>query len=421
MTFADWMTLSRQDAAAASRQFYARVRALPEAQQSAQFAWLAPEPLLTATFARQAVTRGPLAGVPYLLKDLFPVRGIPLRAGSTFLPEVLPVPTQDCHLVRALQEAGAVLAGVTHLHEFAYGLTGENPHYGEVTQARFPDRTSGGSSSGSAAAVAAGVAPLAIGTDTGGSIRVPAAFCGLYGFRLTPHHPWIADAFPLARSFDTSGWFTRTASDMTWAIRALIGLRRSDRKLRGVFLDFDGWTTAEPEVAAAVHAAGPAVAEPADAATRAELLHGFKGTTEAYAVLQSLEALEVHRPWLDAYQPRYSPTVWQRIERARHWTEDQVLRARAKLAATHLLWSKFFLTFDYLVLPTTPFPALRAHELSLENRNRLLDLTTPASLGGLPVLTLPVALPSGLSTGLQVVVNHPQSPVIDFVLGSRPD
>ena len=130
-------------------------------------------------------TRAPLRGVPYFLKDLFDLAGTKTRAGARFLSEVRPLPAQDAAIVQAFRRCGAACAGKTHLHEFAFGLTGENPHYGDCTHPRFPGRTTGGSSSGSAAAVAAGIVPLATGTDTGGSIRVPAAFNGIWGHKPT--------------------------------------------------------------------------------------------------------------------------------------------------------------------------------------------------------------------------------------------
>ena len=416
MTFADWHRLGLRDPAASAKTLLNRLTALPADQRRAIVAWSTPEPALMATIARQIAMGGPLAGVPFLVKDLFPVRGVPMHAGSSFLAEVRSTASSDSSLVKALETAGAVLGGTTHLHEFAYGLTGENVHWGDVQNPLALDRISGGSSSGSAAAVAAGIVPLALGTDTGGSIRVPASFCGLFGLRLTPHHPWIADAFPLAPSFDTAGWFTRTAGDMRRAVEALIGVRAHERPLRGVFLGFDDWVPADPDVATQVNANARRMAPDADAMTKGELLQVFRGTTEAYAILQSIEAFNVHRGWLDLHRDRYSSEVWQRIDRGRHWRAEQEENARIKLASVRLLWTKFFLTYDFLVLPATPFPALRKAVCTLENRNRLLALTTPASLGGLPVLTLPIPLQTGLSAGLQVVVNSATSPVISWAL-----
>jgi len=225
MTIREWQQLSPE---AAAREVHARVRTrLPPAQQRAAIASLASEAVLTEQF-RLAPCDRPLSGVPFFAKDIFDVAGEAMLAGSTFLPEVRATPKQDGAFVHAVRETGAVLAGRTHLHEFAYGITGENPHYGDVAHPRFADRTTGGSSSGSAALVAAGIVPLALGSDTGGSVRVPAAFCGLFGFRLTPRDAWIRDAFPLAPSFDTAGWFTASAEDMRLTIGALVGLGTDD-------------------------------------------------------------------------------------------------------------------------------------------------------------------------------------------------
>ncbi|HRE83362.1 MAG TPA: amidase family protein [Opitutaceae bacterium] len=420
MTFADWSHLGLSHPEKAAHLVRERAATLPAPQQKAVLAWLPTHEALVEAFTRARDYSSPLAGVPYLLKDLFPVRGVPTRAGSAFLPDVRPTPTQDSALVQTLGAAGAILAGTTHLHEFAYGLTGENVHWGDVAHPRFPDRTTGGSSSGSAAAVAADIVPFAMGTDTGGSIRVPAAFCGLHGVRFTPHHSWIADAFPLARSFDTAGWFTQTAEDMATALTVLMKPETAVKApSRGVFLDFDGWLEADTDVRNAYRPAAERLASRADEETRQELLHAFTGSTQAYAVLQSVEAFDVHRDWLDLLKGKYGAEVWQRIDRGRRWTDEQLESAQAKRATIHLMWTRVFQTYDYLILPATPFPALRKSECTLENRNRLLALTTPASLGGLPVLTLPLELPSGLSSGLQVIVNSNHSPVFSSVLNER--
>ena len=410
MNFADWQQLSPS---AAARELRRRVATLlSPAQQRAALALVLPEDKLTAGFAA-AMPSGPLTGVPYLAKDLFDAAGLPTYAGSMFLPEVRKTQSRDGAFVRSMGDVGAVLAGKTHLHEFAYGITGENPHYGDCEHPRFPGRTTGGSSSGSAAAVAAGIVPLALGSDTGGSVRVPAAWCGLYGFRLTPRDAWISDAFPLSRSFDTAGWFTANATDMRLATSALIGLRTIQRSLRGCYLDMPGVAT---EVAVACRRAAERLAPPADAATHDDLIHGFSPAVDAYHTTVAVEAWEIHRSWAERFRDRYDPVVWARLNRVHALTSTQRDAAQLGLTTVRILWTKFFLTYDFLILPATPCAALTKAECTLENRGRVITLTAPASLGGLPVLTIPVTLPSGLSTGLQIIVNHPQSPVINWAL-----
>ena len=309
--------------------------------------------------------------------------------------------------------AGAVLAGKTQLHEFAYGITGENPHYGDCEHPRFPGRTTGGSSSGSAAVVAAGIVPLALGSDTGGSVRVPAAFCGLYGFRMTPRDRWISDAIPLAPSLDTAGWFTANAADLRATLDALVGRRTSQREPRGCYLALPGL---DPDVALACAAAAARLTTPAEPAVRDELLRGFSGLLDAYHTTVALEAWEVHQGWAERFRERYDPAVWLRLNRVHALTPGQIDAAQFTITTLRLLWTKFFLTYDFLVLPATPCPALTKAECTLENRGRLLALTAPVSLAGLPVLSIPVALPSGLTSGLQIVVNHAQSPAVSWAL-----
>lgn len=418
MTIREWQALPPESAA---RELHARVRnRLSPVQQRAVIAHLVDEPhLATSLAATRSEAESALAGAPFFAKDLFDVAGIPTLAGSTFLDEVRPKPTADGAFVRAVRQAGMVFAGKAHLHEFAYGITGENPHYGDCEHPGFPGRTTGGSSSGSAAIVAAGIAPLALGTDTGGSIRVPAAFCGVYGFRHVPNDAWIRDAFPLAPSFDTAGWFTATPEDMRLTLTTLTGLRFSnDRPLRGCYLEMPGL---DAEIASVLKTAAERYAPEADAATRADLLHGFAPSLEAYNTIAATEAWSVHRNWAPRYRDRYDPIVWERLNRVQAITPSRYEAAEQTKAALQLLWTKFFLSYDFLVLPATPCPALTKAECTLENRTRILSLTAPASVGQLPVLTIPVALPSGLSSGLQIVVNHGQSPALLSVLRRAAD
>jgi len=414
MNFAAWQELSPE---AAAREVHERARTrLSATQQRAVFAQLCPEAELAERF-RAAGRAAPLGGVPFFAKDLFDVAGVPTGAGSSFLAEVRPTPTADGAFVRDMRAAGAVLAGKTHLHEFAYGITGENPHFGNCEHPHFPGRTTGGSSSGSAAVVAAGIAPLALGSDTGCSVRVPAAFCGLFGFRLTPGHPWIRDAVALAKSFDTPGWFTANATDMRLALSALTGLRTSEREPRGCYLELPGL---DEDVALAFRDAAARFAPAADRATADNLRRGFARALDTYNTITALEAWEVHKGWAKTHQDRYGPVVWQRVNRVHSITPAEIADADLGLTTVRMLWTNYFLTYDFLILPASPAPALTEEQFTQANRMRVLALNAPASIGGLPVLTIPVPLPSGLTTGLQIIVGDPQSPVVNWALERCP-
>lgn len=413
MGFFEWQQLTP---AAAARCIHERVRAhLSPAQQRAALAILPTEPELAARFEAVPIgsRRRGLGGIPYFAKDLFDVSGWPTLAGSTFLAEVRGIPAKNAALIDAMHAAGAVLAGKTHLHEFAYGITGENAHYGDVEVPGFPGRTTGGSSSGSAAIVAAEIAPLALGTDTGGSVRLPAAFCGLYGFRLTPQDPFIRDAIALAPTLDTAGWFTRTAADMRTTNATLVPARTAERPPRGCWIELPGL---DQEVARAFRGAAVRFAEHANSDTTEELQRGFAPALEVYNILVAREAWEVHKPWAERFRERYSPAVWQRLTRAHSLTPAQIQAAEDGRTDIRGVWAHYFRQYDFLILPGSPAPALAKAECTLENRNRILVLTAPASLGGLPVLTIPVPLASGLTTALQIVVNDPASPVVDWAL-----
>jgi amidase/aspartyl-tRNA(Asn)/glutamyl-tRNA(Gln) amidotransferase subunit A len=434
LPFDAWQAMTAGEAA---HEVHGRLAALPERLRRAAVAWVKPEAELAAEL-ESAPAGAPLRGVPYALKDLFDAAGVPTFAGSTFLPSVRATPG-DSTVVRQLRRLGATFAVKTHLVEFASGLTGENPHYGDCPHPHFPERLTGGSSSGSAALVAAGVVPLAIGTDTGGSIRVPAAFCGLYGFRLMPRDDLIRDAFPLAPTMDTAGWFTGNSPDMLSTWKALTGsasapagtssavatsARPEDSpyleaggRPRGCFLDGQ---TLLPDIDPVVNLACSKVAgifcPEADGNTEAALLTAWYGAVEAYVTIGMSEAHAVHRDWLAPYRAHYDPVIWQRFHDAGGIPREKIEAAHAKLAAVRAGWAHYFQKYDFLILPAAPHAAPTKAECTPELRRNLLTLTAPASLGGLPCLTVPVTLPGGLTTGLQVVAAKPDSPVFEWVL-----
>lgn len=426
LDFAGWQAL---DAAAAAAELSSRAEALPEAIRVPALPPLPPREELERRFAAAAAS-APLRGVPALIKDLFDLSGEPTRAGSTFLTEAQPARArpEDGAFCRALRAAGAVLAGKANMVEFAYGLTGENAHTGDCVHPLFPDRVSGGSSSGSAVAVAAGLVPLAAASDTGGSVRLPAAFCGIYGMRLTPYQAWIADAVPLAPPCDTAGWFTATAADMHITMDALLPaaglppppstgeLPAEAAPKRGCYLHMPGL---DADVAKACEAAAAQLAPPPRGKLRAALLQSFADAESAYNVIVSLAAWEVHQPWYAAHRERYGPATRTRLERAQSWSPEQIAAARTARDRIMRTWAEFFRDYDFLILPASPCVAPRPAEFTAEHRRRILDLTAPASLGGLPVLTLPLPLGGeygGLTTGLQVVVENAQEPILRALL-----
>jgi amidase/aspartyl-tRNA(Asn)/glutamyl-tRNA(Gln) amidotransferase subunit A len=438
LPFAAWQAMAP---AAAARTVHERIAALPEPLRRAAVAWVKPEEELAAELqvggasrpdscavANQSEhkappTSAPLRGVPYLLKDLFDLAGVPTRAGSTFLHQIRPLPSRDSRIAGRLALAGAACAGKTHLVEFASGLTGENPHYGDCPHPRFPDRLSGGSSSGSAALVAAGVAPLSVGTDTGGSVRVPAAWCGLYGFRLTPGDDLISDAFPLAPTLDTAGWFTANAGDMRTVWEALcrrpgvVGAAPSHPP-RGCYLNARPLVPAmDPAVATACDYAAASLSVHADPVAEASLVLSWHHAVEAYITIGMSEAHAVHRRWLQPHRDSYDPVIWRRFTDAGQFPAADIDRARGHLAAIRSVWRDFFRAYDFLVLPAVPGVAPTKAEATPELRRNILTLTAPASLGGLPVLSIPVQLPSGLTAGLQVIVPTVDSPVVPWLLG----
>ncbi|WP_438483460.1 amidase [Oleiharenicola lentus] len=415
LPFAAWQSLSPAEVA---RETQIRIAALPDDLHRAAIAWLRLEGELVTELEAGKDSTAPLRGIPYVLKDLFDLYGVPTFAGSTFLKQARGTPVADSAIVLRLRELGAACVAKTHLVEFAAGLFGDNLHYGDCPHPHFPERLSGGSSSGSAALVGVGAVPFAIGTDTGGSMRVPAAFCGVYGFRNAPRDAFIRDAVALSPTFDTVGWFTNNGADLLTATSALLGeFEPAHGSLRGVYVPAKSFgITFDPETAEAYENAAKAFAPSIDSVASEALFSSWQNAIDAYTVIALSEAHVVHREWLTRFKEHYTPSIWQRFTDGGHYTPAQIEGARATIATVRAAFAAFFVNHDYLILPATPFPALRKDECTPEARKSLLTLTAPASLGGLPVVTIPVILSSGLTTGLQIIVPSATSAAIPGLL-----
>ena len=251
-------------------------------------------------------------------------------------------------------------------------------------------------------------------------MRVPAAWCGLHGFRLTPGDDLIRDAFPLAPTMDTVGWFTANAADMltVWEALACRGTDSpTSRQPRGCYLNARKLVPGmSEEVATACDFAAASLTAHADPATEAALLLSWHHAVGTYVTIGMSEAHAVHRDWLAPYREHYDPVIWERFTDAGHFPAADITRARERLAEIRTVWRDFFRDYDFLVLPAVPTGAPTKAEATPELRRNILALTAPASLGGLPVLSLPVPLKSGLTAGLQIVLPSADSPVVPWVL-----
>ncbi len=372
---------------------------------------------------RDGAPAGPLAGRPFAAKDLFDVAGRPTRAGSSIRADAPPA-ARDATAVARLKEAGAVLVGLTHMDEFAYGFTGENAHYGAVRNPRDPDRIAGGSSSGSGAAVAAGLVPFALGSDTNGSVRVPAALCGIYGFKPTYGRVSRAGAAQLAWSFDHVGVLAATLEDTAAALDTIQGPDGRDPSagpddpdalsphlgapLDGLRVAVAGGhfaTGGFPEVFAAVRR----VADCLGANREIEIPDSDRAGPAAL-LITSAEAATLHldeiRTRIDDFD-RFTRARWAAAAMIPHaWVaRAQQFRRRYRETARAA-----FAEIDILIAPTTPFGPTKIGQSQIEIggetlpvRGTLGRFTAPFSFIGWPAMSVPVPGDGRFPSGVQLV------------------
>jgi aspartyl-tRNA(Asn)/glutamyl-tRNA(Gln) amidotransferase subunit A len=342
------------------------------------------------------VDRGPLHGIPVAVKDIIDVAGLPTGMGSAHFDGY--VAEDDAACVTMLRDAGAVIVGKTGTQEFAFGATGDVSASGPVRNPHDRARMAGGSSSGSAAAVAAGTVPLALGTDTGGSVRIPSAFCGIAGFK--PAHGSIpADGvFPLSRSLDHVGVLAASAADCRIAYRALTGpVDETVPRGRVAWIEPPA---ADPDVVRTVRSLFPdAPAEPLD----------FAGLREVFIAIEFSEAYDVHAERIAEAPGLYQPATLGRLEesgRMPGWRLVRALRERDRYAREI---AGLLERYDYLAMPTMPItaPQLGATEVEFGPLTALLvSLTSPWNVLGLPALSVPAGTVRGLPVGAQLVTGR---------------
>jgi amidase len=367
---------------------------------------------------------GPLAGVRFAAKDLFDVAGARTGAGNPDWLADAPVALENAPAVAALLAAGADLWGKTVTDELAFSLSGTNIHYGTPVNSRAPGRIPGGSSSGSASAVAGGAVDLALGTDTGGSVRVPSSYCGLFGLRPSHGRIDIRGVVPLAPSFDTVGLFAATGPYLAGAWRALVAGAGTDtgadagtgasahsapRTVRRLVLAMDLLDLAGGDSRAAVLAAASQLADDLGMELTEARLAGPGGLArwrDAFRALQMIEVWRSHGDWVTARRPRFGPGVAGRFAAAAAVDPEQArasehVRNEVRPALEEALGED-----GVLVQPASsgpaPWPDLKPAARD-ELRGRTLMLTAPAGMAGAPVVTLPLAQVEGLPVGVALV------------------
>ena len=350
---------------------------------------------------------GLLSGLTFAAKDLFDVAGVPTGGGNHDWPTGRPIPDRHSFAVQTLLDAGATLIGKTITDEVSLGILGENAFDGTPKNVRAPGRVPGGSSSGSAAAVAAGLCDTALGTDTGGSVRVPSSFCGLYGIRPTHGRIDVRGMLPQAPTSDTTGWFARDAATFARVSSVLLGEEIPQVLPTRLVVATDTFGFADANVAAALR---PLVMKLAALIghSREDIMapQGLSVWARAQRSLQPVEAYNTFKPWLDARNPRFAFSVAKALvagsmipESDRAWGNLMRQEARGRMA--HLLPEG-----TILCLPTTPFPApLVGQPLSVLDplRDRITCLCAQGGLAGHPQVSLPGATVDGLPVGLSII------------------
>lgn len=330
--------------------------------------------------------RPTLWGLPVSVKDCFDLAGSPTTFGTRFYEEKNGIATRDSWIVERLRARGAVITGKTHLHPLAYGITGQNPDYGDCLQPRRQGALTGGSSSGACASVMEGSAVAAIGTDTGGSIRVPAALCGLAGYRASlGRGDWRGGAH-LAQSFDTLGWLFADLEEAP-----LLGdfLAEKEPERIPVFGRFgtigpEFLHDCEPEVLACYR---ETIAQMESLGLRsAEVeVRWWDQAMDIFAPIQASEAAALHRGNFDAIQP----AIRERLEWGARISSDELINLRAQHAEFRARMDMHFEEFQVILLPAAPVARLDQSADHTNTRKRILRYTAPFSLAGVPAVTIP--------------------------------
>jgi amidase len=350
---------------------------------------------------------GPLTGLTCAVKDMYDIAGERTGGGSPEWLEAAKPADSSAAAVRRVLDAGATLIGKTICDEFFFSVTGANVHYGTPANPRAPGRLPGGSSSGSAAATAAGLCDFALGSDTGGSVRVPASFCGIYGIRPTHGRVHLSGAMAMAPSFDVAGWFASGPGVFRRVGEVLLEGTSHAARIEKLIVLEDAFEQAEMPVASLLRSSLAALAGDLPAAATGRVApEGLDEWRECFRVIQAFEIWGIYGDFIERRRPRLGPGIRERLAFAakvspREAEEARKVRARARDQVRRLAKPG-----TILALPTTPGIAPRTDTPpgALEPfRANVMRLTCIAGLSGLPQVTIPIGMLSGCPVGLSFV------------------
>jgi amidase len=355
-----------------------------------------------------AAKSGPLSGLTFAVKDIFDVAGYKTGDGSPVRRAESPVHTKSAPVVQAMLDAGARFIGKTQTDELTFSMNGQNKHFPEPINVRAPGRITGGSSSGSAAAVAAGLCDFAIGSDTGGSVRAPASYCGLWGIRPTHGRVDNANALPLAPSFDTAGYFADDATMFARIAPVFLGEDRRKFRLARLSRADDAFAKllSECEAAALKPAEGKVEARLGSATSVTVAPEGLEPWYWTFRHLQAVEAWAAHGAWIMSRNPSMTPGVRERFEYGRTVTADTRRQAEENRKGQRARVEALVGDDGVLMLPTVPAIAPKrdlAGEALQAYRERALAILCIAGLSGLPQVTMPLASLDGAPLGLSLI------------------
>jgi amidase len=357
-------------------------------------------------FSIQEQAHGPLAGLTMSVKDLFDIAGHPTGAGNPDWRSSHAVPLQHAELVQTLLNAGAGFVGKTITEELAYSLVGENAHYGTPVNPHNPDCIPGGSSSGAAAAAAAGLCDFSIGTDTAGSVRLPASFCGLWGFR--PTHGVLSSqgVVPLAPSFDVPGWMAQSSAHFLRVGSVLLPPDQQGTEFGRLKLALpeDIWKLVHPGFEVALKPSIDRIARLFNGVLQDPVSQGrLIDWQDPFRLVQGHEAWSMHGSWIRSQKPHLGPGIKERFEWASTIDDEQAQFARTEMLKNADMLNAY-LEDAVICMPTVSYLApQKGHASSAEDRTNALTLLCLASMSGLPQITMPLAVLDGKALGLSLM------------------